>query len=181
MMKTSVKVVFVLVLLAIPLVMNCCTTSPERGTQSGGSPPVITHSFASKEISHGDIWRIYVEANDPDGDMRQFVCVLTQVGYGYYPSEYVMTKKHHREKIKGYLTFNSGAGGGLRLSEWTQFSMTIHIRDRGRNTSNKVVFPLTLSQGSKQGAPPPPFDVNGLERLGAIWIELVGDGGRFRF
>lgn len=180
-MKTFIKAVFVLVLLAIPLVMVCCATVGERGAQPGGSPPVITNAFASRELSHGDIWRIYVEANDPDGDMRQFVCVFKQVGYGSYSPDYVVIKKPHREKMKGYLAFYSGAGGGLRVSEWTQLSLTLYIRDRGRKNSNKVVFPLTLSLGSKQGAPPPPFDVNGLERLGAISIELVGDGGRFRF
>jgi hypothetical protein len=176
MMKNMAKITLFLALMAIPLIVGSCATVAERGTQSGGSPPVITHSFASKEISHGDIWKIYVEANDSDGDMRQFVCVLKQVGYGDYSSEYVMIKKRYREKMKGYLTFNSAAGGGLRLSEWTQFSMTIYIRDRGRNTSNKVVFPLVLSRGSKQGPPPSPFDVNGLERLGVISIELGGRG-----
>ena len=180
-MKTSVRVLLILVLMAFLLVMACCTTLAEREAQPVGSPPVITHSFASKEISHGDTWKIYVEANDPDGDMRQFVCVFKQVGYGSYSPDYVVIKKPHREKMKGYLAFYSGAGGGLRVSEWTQLSLTLYIRDRGRKNSNKVVFPLTLSLGSKQGAPPPPFDVNGLERLGAISIELVGDGGRFRF
>jgi len=126
-------------ILILPLVMACCTTSPERGTQPGGSPPVITDSFASKEISHGDTWKIYVEANDPDGDMRQFVCVFKQVGYGSYSPDYVVIKKRHREKMKGYLRFFSGAGGGLRVSEWTQLSLTVYIRDRGRKRlSSKV-------------------------------------------
>jgi hypothetical protein len=173
-MKPMKKVFLFPVFIAIPLAMVCCTTMGERGTEPVGSPPVITHSFASKELSHGDTWKIYVEAHDSDGDMRHFVCVFKQVGYGYYSPDYVMIKKHHREKMKGYLTFYSGAGDGLRLPEWTQLSLTIYIQDRGRLTSNKVVFPLVLSQGAKQGAPPPPFDVNGLERLGAISVELVG-------
>jgi len=161
-------------ILILPLVMACCTTSPERGTQPGGSPPVITHSFASEKLSNRDIWKIYLEAHDPDGDMRQFVCVFNQVGYGTYSPGYVVVKKGHREKLKGYLRFFSGAGGGFSLSEWTQLSLTVYIRDRGRNTSNKVVFPLVLSLGSKQGPPPPPFDVNGLDRLGTIPTELEG-------
>ena len=173
-MKPIKKVFLLPVFIVISLAMASCTTMAERGTEPVGSPPVITRSFASERLSHGDTWKIYVEAHDPDGDMRQFVCALKQGGYGYYSSEYVMIKKRHREKITGYLTFYSGAGWGLRLPEWTQFSMTIYIRDRGRNTSNKVVFPLVLSRGSKQGAPPSPFDVNGLERLGPISIELVG-------
>jgi len=156
----------------IPLAMVCCTTMAERGTEPLGSPPVITHSFASKELSHGDLWKIYVEAHDPDGDMRHFVCVLKQVGYGYYPSEYVIINKRHRGKMKGYLTFNSATGGGLGLTEWTQLELKVYIRDRGRKTSNEVVFPLVLSRGSKETPPPPPFDISGLERLGAISIML---------
>ena len=120
-MKTSVRVS--LILITLPLVLACCTTSSERGTQSGGSPPVITHSSASKAISHGDTWRIYVEANDPDGDMRQFVCVFKQVGFGSYSPDYVVIKGPHGEKLKGYLRFFSGAGGGLKLDEWTKLSL----------------------------------------------------------
>ena len=174
MMKTSVRVLLILVLMAFLLVMACCTTLPERGTQLRGSPPIITHSFASEKLSHGDTWKIYVEAHDPDGDMRQFVCVFKQVGYGSYSPDYVVIKKPHREKMKGYLAFYSGAGGGLRVSEWTQLTLTLYIRDRGRNTSDKVVFPLVLSRGSKQAPPPPPFDTSQLDRLGTIMTELEG-------
>lgn len=178
-MKTSVRVS--LILITLPLVLACCTTSSERGTQSGGSPPVITHSSASKAISHGDTWRIYVEANDPDGDMRQFVCVFKQVGFGSYSPDYVVIKGPHGEKLKGYLRFFSGAGGGLKLDEWTKLSLTLYIRDRGRKNSNKVVFPLTLSRGSKQGPPPPPFDTGQVDRLGTITTELKDPYGGYGF
>lgn len=138
-----------------------------------GSPPVITHWFASERVNRGDIWKIYLEASDPDGDMRHFVCVLDQVGYGPYPAEYVVVKREHREKLKGYLRFFTSAGMGLQMSEWTRFSLTVYIRDRGRLTSNKVILPLVLSQGAKQGPPPPPFDSAPLDILGAISIELI--------
>jgi hypothetical protein len=180
-MKIFVKVLLIPFLMSLPLMIGCRTASSERGTQSGGSPPVITHSFASKAISHGDVWRIYVEANDPDGDMRQFVCVFKQTGFGSYSPDYVVIKEPHREKLKGYLRFFSGAGGGLRLDEWTQLSLTLYIRDRGRKNSNKVVFPLTLSRGSKQGRPPPPFDTGQVDRLGTITTELKDPYGGYGF
>ena len=138
-----------------------------------GSPPVITHWFASERINHGDIWKIYLEANDPDGDMRNFVCAVDQVGYGPYSSEYVVIRKEHRKKLKGYLRFFTSGGMGLKMSEWTRFNVTVYIRDSGRLTSNKVVFPLVLSQGPKQGSPPSPFDTGPLDGLGAIRIELI--------
>ena len=139
----------------------------------GGSPPVITHWFASEELHHGDIWKIYLEANDPDGDMRQFVCVFDQVGYGSYSADYVVIKNPHREKLRGYLRFFSSAGAGLRMPEWTQLSLTAYIQDKGGNASNKVVFPLVLSRGAKQGPPPPPFDSGHLDKLGTIMVELI--------
>jgi hypothetical protein len=139
----------------------------------GGSPPVITQWFAADELHHGDIWKIYVEANDPDGDMRRFVCIFDQAGYGRYSSVYVRIRERNREKLLGYLTFFSSAGSGLSLPEWTQLSLTVFIRDKGGNASNKVVFPLVLSHGAKQGPPPAPFDSGGLEKLGSIPVELV--------
>lgn len=152
----------------------------------GGSPPVITASFASKKLSHGDIWRIYVQANDPDGDMLRFVCVFDQVGYGPYSSAYVPIKKRNRTELKGYLYFHSSAGAGLRMPEWTELRLTVYIRDKGGNNSNKVVFPLMLSLGARQESPPAPFDSGPLERLGPIPVRLVnpqenGDGERFFF
>lgn len=173
-MKTLVLAVVILALVSLPLKMAHSRPLGERRTEPEGSPPVISHSFAAEKLSHGDIWKIYLEAHDADGDMRQFVCVLHQQGYGPYSSEYVMIRKRYREKMKGYLTFSSVAGGGLYLPEWSRLTLTVYIRDRGGNTSDKVVFPVVLSRGAKQGPPPPPFDAGRLERLGAIPIELIG-------
>ena len=103
-MKPFWRVIF---LLTLSFVITSCTTVTERGTKPRGSPPVITHSFAATEVSHGDKWKVYVEASDPDGDMRQFVCVFKQVGFGSYSPDYVVIKGPHREKLKGYLRFFS--------------------------------------------------------------------------
>jgi len=175
-MRRLVNGIPMLILVSLFLLMTCCTTLGDKGTQPGGSPPVITNSFASKEIPHGDIWKIYLEAHDSDGDMRQFVCVFNRLGYGAHSAEYVIVKKQHREKMKGYLTFLSGAGGGRYVAEWTRLVLTVYVRDRTGLTSDKVVFPLVLSQSAKQGPPPPPFDAGELDRLGAIAYELKAPG-----
>ena len=172
-MKRIAAVVFMGALVAFTMRTGYSESLGEWLIEPGGSPPIITHWFASEELSHGDIWKIYVEANDPDGDMRQFVCVFNQVGYGLYSSEYVVIKKRHREKMKGYLAFPSFLGAGFWLPEWTQLSLTIYIRDKGGNISNKVAFPLVLSRGAKQEPPPSPFDIGGLDRLGTIPVELI--------
>jgi hypothetical protein len=137
---------------------------------------VITHSFASEQLYHGDTWRIYVAAEDPDGDMRQFVGVLEQAGHGTYPTSYAQIKRRNRQELRGYLVFYSTSGMGLRVAEWTQLKLTLSVRDRRGNFSNKVVFPLVLSRGVKQAPPPPPFDSGGLDKLGVMWFDLVEPG-----
>jgi hypothetical protein len=172
-MKRIAAIVFTGALLALPMSMGYSKSLSEWLIKPGGTPPVITHWFASEELHHGDTWNIYVEANDPDGDMRGFVGILDQVGYGGYSSSYVRIKARHREELKGYLVFFSSAGEGFFLAEWTQLKLTLFIRDKGGNASNKVVFPLVLSRGARQGAPPSPFDSGGLDKLGVIWFDLV--------
>jgi hypothetical protein len=172
-MKKIAILVFIGAFLAFAVTVGYSESLAEWLTEPGGSPSVITQWFAAKEVSHGDNWKIYLEANDPDGDMRRFVCALHQVGYGSYPSEYVVIKKRHRGKLKGYLNFISSGGAGLWLPEWTELTLTVYIQDKGGNTSNKVVFPLVLSHLTKQGPPPSPFDTGGLDKLGTVVFDLV--------
>jgi hypothetical protein len=175
-MKRIAAVAFIGALVVLLLGTGYSKSLHEWLIKPGGSPPVIIHWHASEELHHGDIWNIYLEARDPDGDMREFVCIFDQLGYGSYPSVYVVIKKRHRKELKGYLRFFSTAGHGLSLPEWTQLSLTVFIRDKGGNTSNKVVFPLVLSRGSKQEPPPPPFDRGQLDKLGTIMVELFDPG-----
>ena len=185
-MKRIAALVLIGVFLGLSFELGYPKSLAEWLIKPGGSPPVITGSYASERLSHGDIWRIYLQANDPDGDMLRFVCVFDQAGYGSYSSAYVPIKKRNRTELMGYLYFHSAAGAGLRMPEWSQLRLTVYVRDKGGNNSNKVAFPLVLSRGARQGSPPAPFDSGPLERLGAIPVRLVNpmeddDGGRFFF
>jgi hypothetical protein len=157
-----------------------CSTSPaQRGTEPGGSPPIIKHSFAAGQVASRDFWKIYLQADDPDGDMRHIVYVIDQVGYGTYPPSYVWIKAGYREKLRGYLRvfFNARRRRGFGVPEGTQLNLTLYIEDRGGNTSERVVLPLVISQGAKQEPPPPLFDSGQLETVGTITIMLNVPGG----
>jgi hypothetical protein len=137
-----------------------------------GSPPVITSSFASDQLSHNDKWKVYLEAHDPDGDMRQIVAMVSR-RRSRSRSNYVGIKKGDQAKLLGYLNCLIWSGIGIERNEWAELTMTLFIRDKGRNTSNKVVLPLALTRGVKQGPPPPPFETGGLKALGTIWVDLA--------
>jgi hypothetical protein len=49
--------------------------------------PVITHAYAVSEGQYGTIWKIYIEADDPNGQMLRIASVVDETGYGLYPTE----------------------------------------------------------------------------------------------
>jgi hypothetical protein len=52
----------------------------------GNNPPVIEKSLASNQLPPGDLWKSYIRASEPDGDMEGIVLVVEQTGMGSYPA-----------------------------------------------------------------------------------------------
>jgi hypothetical protein len=175
-MKKIPTPLFLGILLSLSLGIAHSQSLDEWLKKPGGRPPVITHWHASEKLRHGDTWRIYVAAKDPDWDMHRIVGILDQVGYGEYPASYVPIRGRSRGELKGYLVFYSTSGMGLWMAEWTQLRLTLFIRDGRGNSSNKLVFPLVLTHGARQKPPGPPFDTGGLAQLGVLWFDLIEPG-----
>jgi hypothetical protein len=149
---------------------------------TGGQPnpelkgPVITHAFAVEKGYYGYIWKIYIEADDPGGGMYKIASVVDQVGYGHYPTDWIILKGQYRHHLKGYIQWNTFSSAAPYLKEWTQITLKVSIFDKAGNESNVVVFPFTFESGVKDQykyALPSPFDHGDLPRLGHIMIELV--------
>ncbi|MDI7260104.1 MAG: hypothetical protein QME90_09305 [Thermodesulfobacteriota bacterium] len=150
-----------------------------------GNPPLITTSFAVERGNYGYIWRIYLEAEDPDGDMSKIAVVVDQPGYGRYFTDWTILRSPYRGKVRGYLQWNTFSRRTGYLSEWTNINVTVSIFDKAGNESNEVVFPFTFETGVKnpyQYKLPAPFDQEGLPKLGYITVDLFeptligGDG-----
>ncbi len=169
-MEVLTRIIVTLSLTILPFMMTHCTVLEKRRPEPQGTSPVIANSFASREASHGDAWWIYLEANDPDGDMDKIVCFIQQPGSGHsHGSVYVI--EADRARLFGYLgCWISRPRSGV--SEWTELTLTVFIRDKGGNVSNKVIFPVGISGGAKQQSPPPPFNAGGLKGLGWIGVGL---------
>lgn len=158
----------------------------EGWTQTkSGNPPVITHSFAVEKGYYGYIWKIYIEAEDPDGDMLRIASVVDQVGYGHYPTDYIYLKPQYQKRLKGYLQWNTFSSRASSLEEWTQITLKVSIIDKAGNESNEVVFSFTFESGVKNQYRyelPAPFNEGDVPRLGHITIDLIdnrhGDGQR---
>jgi hypothetical protein len=164
------------------LIPNAGGTQPKPGTHA----PIITNAFAVDKGYYGNIWRIYIEAEDPDGDMLRIAAVVDQVGYGHYPTDWIYLKPPYQKHFKGYIQWNTFSSKASYLREWTQITLQVSVIDKAGNESNVVIFPFSFETGVKgqyQYKPPAPFDQGDLPRLGYIYIDLFeptqmgNDGG----
>ena len=168
-------------LFLLPITQGCAPT-PQTVVPSGSGsrPPVITHSFATDKGIYGSIWKLYIEAEDPDGDMARIAAVVTQVGYGFYPTNWTNLSGTEGKSLKGYLQWNTLSSDAGHMPEWTQISVAVTVIDRAGNESNEVAFPFTFQSGVGGGSVstlPPPFNQGENKRLGWIHTNLKNPNG----
>lgn len=140
-----------------------------------GNPPVITNSFAVEKGYYGYVLKIYIEAEDPDGDMSKIAIQVDQLGYGYYPADWTIIKGPNRKHLKGYLQWNTFSSRTSYLKEWTNIRLRLSVFDKAGNESNEVVFPFEFVSGGKgqhQYKLPAPFNSGDVRRLGYIHTDL---------
>ncbi|MGA2517179.1 MAG: hypothetical protein ABSG44_11595 [Thermodesulfobacteriota bacterium] len=162
--------------LTLPFILFSATpgstgAEPKRETRA----PVITHAFAVEKGYYGDVWKIYIEAEDPDGQMLRIASVVDEVGYGHYPTDWIYLKPEYQKHFKGYIQWNTFSEKARYLPEWTRISLKVSVFDKDGNESNEVVFPFTFEMTPKQyvDKPPAPFNQGDLPRLGYIMTDLV--------
>jgi hypothetical protein len=145
-------------------------------SQSGSNAPVITHAFTVDKIKYGDILKVYIEAEDSQGEMMKIATVVDQAGSGRYPTSWVYLKATDRKHFKGYLQWNTFSSKTAYVSEWTPITLTVSVLDKLRNESNAFSFPITFESGVKRASSyqaPSPFDQNDVKKLGSIDIDLM--------
>jgi hypothetical protein len=168
-MKTRRLSVSVLVLALTLFLVPQAWSQPKAEKKA----PVITNAFAIDKGQYGTIWKIYVEAEDPDGDMLRIASVVEQTGYGHYPTNWTYLKPQYKGHFKGYLQWNTFSSKAGSLPEWTQITLYVSVLDRANNESNIVVFPFTFETGVKSEPIPAPFNEKDLPRLGYVHTDLI--------
>jgi hypothetical protein len=151
----------------------------------GTKPPVITAYFAPTEGVYGFPMRVYLAAEDPDGDMLRIAVLISQVGYGYYPTDWIFLKPGFEKKFVGYLQWNTLSTHTPYMPEWMRVTIRVAVLDKYGVESNEVIFPYEFMLGGKPSPPPPPpFNSGSVPRLGYINVNLfnpfdMGNGNDF--
>ena len=154
------------------LTVGCATmmSFEEREKTYGKEAPVITETYASKQMNPGDTWKIYVKASDPGGDMQSIVATIHMVGSGTHPVSYTRIKDGNRKELSGYFSLITlNPSGDAWLNNLT-LTLTVQIKDRAGHLSNTVTFPLEFNRRYVQEPPPP--GVFPEQYLGPIMITL---------
>ncbi len=137
--------------------------------------PIITNAYAIDKEQYGSILKIYLEADDPDGDMLRIATVVDQLGYGYYQTDWTYIKPQNRHHLVGYLQWNTFSSKASTINDRTYITIRVSIFDKAGNESNEVVFPFIFDTGTgSKPKLPAPFDQGNIQRLGHIMIDLVG-------
>lgn len=136
-------------------------------SKSRKAVPVIRQSFASKQISPRETWKIYLIASDPEGEMKNIVCTIDQPGVGEYPVSVTSIKEENQKELAGYIYLNTQTRDDLNFIHIT---LTVQIQDRNGQFSAPAVFPLSFNSRFQQEPPPP--GVFPEKDLGPILIQL---------
>jgi|OpeIllAssembly_1097287.scaffolds.fasta_scaffold46531_2 hypothetical protein len=142
----------------------------------GINPPVIEKSFASDQLRPGGLWKIYIRASDPDGDMEGIVSVVEQTGMGSYPASYSRIKSENGKELSGYIYLNASGPAGYDFLHNQELKITVQIKDRAGHTSQPVSFKVLLS--SRQTSKSPPEGVFKEVELGPIMVTLRPASGQ---
>jgi len=175
------KIIFLNVLwtfLAVGL-MSCIGLEPiqKREEIYGKAASLIHQSYAARQIWPGETWKVFLNASDPDGDMKNIVCTIDQAGVGTYPVSITKISEANQKQFSGYVYLNTQSIDDL---DFVTLTLTVHIQDKAGHYSEPAIFPLLLSGTSLQEPPPP--GVFQEVSLGPIMIQLRtirDDGGPF--
>jgi hypothetical protein len=145
-----------------------------RAQVSGLAVPVITQAFASKQIRPGATWKVYLNASDPDGEIKNIYAVVDQAGVGQYPVTTIRIKEENRKELSGYIYLPGTSQWGSL--EFINITLTVQVQDQSGAFSAPAVFPLQFSSRASQEEPPQ--GVFKEQEIGPIMIRLKTiDGG----
>jgi len=136
--------------------------------QGKGGAPVIIDYYAAKAIRPGETWKIFLRAEDADGDMRDIAAVLWQAGVGLYPIDVTRLKGDERREFSGYLFLQTPNDSTLISDE---MELTILVRDSEGNRSQPIKLPLRFNLGARQEVPETWAEAD-KHRLGALMINI---------
>ncbi len=154
------------------LLAGCTTCKGVKPAPVTGQPPVILDSYAAESIRPGASWRIYLKAEDADGDIHYIAAQLFQPGVGYYPTDFTYVRGADREGFTGYLFLKTPADYRLLHDN---FKLEVLLRDCEGNRSEPLYLSLRFDNKPSYDPQevPEEWQMAANRRLGAILVDII--------
>ena len=139
-----------------------------RADVAGNTVPVIKEAFASTHVWPGETWKVYLNASDPNGDMKNIFAVVEQPGLGPYPLRIIRVRKENQKEMSGYVYLVTSTP--YDSLNFINLTLTIWVQDQSGNFSAPVTLPLSINSRYTQEAAPP--GVYKEQDLGPVMVNL---------
>lgn len=170
------RLLLYLTALGVFLLYGCAPpmTSEELEARYGRQTPTILKYGAVDRLKSGQTWRVFMAAEDMDGDMDTVVFEMHQPGLGWYPAHWKRLGVESARSFSGYFFLNTPAFRTQGL--WgLQLTLTCKVRDKAGHSSELIRLPLKFV-GKKVPQPAPEgFTQQDVRSLGPIMIDLRAD------
>ena len=104
--------------------------------------PVILDAYAPERIKPGTPWKIFIQAEDKDGNMKNIVASITPAGQSILFYSTTPLKEEEREVLTGYLLVKTPPSPYL---QGKMFHVTVFVRDKAGRKSESAGFLLQFS------------------------------------
>lgn len=143
----------------------------QEGPQGLKHTPVVVAIAAQNEIREGAMWKIYVRATDPDGDLDKVHVTFSQSGGGEITNSLLPQKK--TRDLNGYILVWARLEGTARNISTVQATVEIRVEDRAGNMSEPKKLDFEVGDFNKEDRfrPPPPFSTS--NKLGQAEFGLL--------
>jgi len=162
-----------LLVVIVALFLGTWTVLGLSSSANSSTAPTIIQSFASKEITPGDTWKIYINGSDPSGKMKYIYAEIQQPGGLPYPVSMTRIKPENRKELSGYIYLNTITVD--KSIEFVTLKLVVYLGDGLGNFSEPAIFPLELSLRAVQSSVP--AGVFKENNLGPVMIHLRPSGG----
>jgi len=154
------------------IIVGCGTQNipppPLKNSQSGVKP-IITDSYVTPNILSNMILPIYIEAQDPDGNMAGILFTVTQVGVNPDSTHYLSLGPTERKSFKGFVTIDIP-----KLETNERLRIEIAVIDQNGLKSDTVVKETLIGFAYPEPLPAK-WKSSEVHKLGHIFFEFLKD------
>jgi hypothetical protein len=130
---------------------------------------VILDSYAASVIRPGGTWRVFLQAKDDDGDMKDIAAMLTQTGVGLYSTDFTPIKQEDSKKLGGYLYLSTSIRERNLIND--RLTLKLMVRDCQGNKSEPAEFHLRFDYVPPEKIPEK-WEKLANRQLGPIMIDI---------